>query len=137
MRRWLLLVMVLLLPLRAWVGDAMAGQMLQQAMGAPAQAMAQPHAPAPSHHGQAARMLHHDCDEHGAAAAAQPEQEDAAPAMDGDCPTCASCQACSAVALSPAEPVLPAPGFSQPRPHGGARAHASAEQLHAFKPPRG
>jgi hypothetical protein len=30
MRRWLLMVMVLLLPLRAWVGEAMAGRCSSQ-----------------------------------------------------------------------------------------------------------
>ncbi|MGV3493509.1 MAG: hypothetical protein ACO1OY_06545 [Ramlibacter sp.] len=135
MRRWLLLVMVLLLPLRAWVGDAMAGQMLQQAMPPAAHAMAQPAtAPAAPHHAHAGPTLHHDCDE-APAATGQPDPGDDA-AM-GDCPTCASCQACSAVALSPAHSALPLPSFPHAPPHGGTGAHASAEQPHAFKPPRG
>jgi hypothetical protein len=133
MRRWLLLVMVLLLPLRAWVGDAMAGQMVQQAMP-PAHAMVQAAPAAAMHHAQAGPTLHHDCDE-APSAAMQPGHGDDA-AM-GDCPTCASCQACSAIALSPVEPALPLPSFSHAPPHGGSRAHVSAEQPHAFKPPRG
>lgn len=136
MRRWLLLLMVVLLPLRAWAGEAMAGQMLQAALP-PAQHAGQPlAAPGAGHHAQAAPTAHHDCDEALPAAAAQPHHGQDAAGMD-DCPTCAHCQACSAVALSPPEPLAAVSSFTQARPLGGAGAHASAEQPHAFKPPRG
>jgi len=132
MRRWLLLVLVVLLPLRVAAGDAMAGQMLQQL---PASAAAA--APASAHAGMQ-HAAQHDCDKHGQAAAAAPAS--AASISDpiaGDCATCALCQACSIVALSPSVPLLPGAELSQPPPAVAASALASAEQLHAFKPPRG
>lgn len=127
MRRWLLLVMVLLLPLRGWVGEAMAGEMLQQHVAA----MSSQHhaAPAPAAH---------DCDHHGSAAAPAEVDEAAQQPMqpDGDCATCASCQACSSVALWPPLPVLDAPTAIQSAPHGGQGSFSSAEPVLAFKPPR-
>jgi hypothetical protein len=131
MRRWLLLAMILLLPLRGWVGDAMAAQMLQHRA-------VEIHAAATgSHDHDAAPQLHgfaHDCDEHARVAATEGEQ--AQPQAAGDCPTCASCQMCSSVALSPN--LFPALGhpFSQPRPEAAQPSYASAEPALAFKPPR-
>lgn len=133
MRRWLLLVMVLLLPLRAWVGDAMAAEMMGQRVAAQAQAEVH-HG---GHHGEAAAMVHgHDCDEH---AQAQPADDtpgaSATPA--GDCPTCASCQACSSVALWPSVAPGSLPRIPQAAPDAPQPAYASADAGHAFKPPRG
>lgn len=142
MRRWLLLVMIMLLPVRGWVGDAMAGQMLQQRTHAVMAAEAQG-----AHHGP--HRAAHDCDEHrGAVVAATTEvaadvaiaasaAAEAPPAAGGDCPTCASCQVCSSVGLSPSVPLLPGASLSQALPHTDAPSLASAEQAIAFKPPRG
>lgn len=125
MRRWLLLLMILLLPLRGWVGDALAGEMLRQHVAAEARQD-------PGGHHEV-RVAHgHDCDEHGTAAQAQ-----AQPVQLGDCATCASCQVCSAVALWPLAPPAVLASLSQPQPHGGEPACTSAEPAHAFKPPRG
>lgn len=130
MRRWLLLLMVLMLPLRGWVGEAMAGQMLRQ------HAVATVAAPAPQAHEHQAHAHHaagghdhaaHDCDHEGTAKAAQPH---------GGCPTCASCQICSAVALSPPLATGEPEPFTQPRPQTVQLAYASAEPGHFFKPPR-
>jgi hypothetical protein len=118
MHRWLLLLMIALLPLRSWVGDAMAGDMMVQHLAATAQTA------------QAA----HDCPGHAAASDAQtpPAHETALPA---DCANCASCQVCSSVALALPVHRLPALPFLQPRPTGPAAVHASAERIQAFKPP--
>lgn len=128
MRHWLLVFMVLLLPLRGMVGDAMAGQMLQQHAAA---AVAMPeHA---GHHAAAPALPGHDCAGH--QAQAQPTEAADAQAP-GDCPTCASCQVCSSVALSPTGY---APGrlrASQPAPDTVQPAYPSAEPVLAFKPPR-
>jgi hypothetical protein len=132
MRRWLLLVMVLLLPLRGWVGEAMASEMLQQHVAAVAQQVAPAH-----EHGAYQGHDHrhgHDCDEHAHAAPA--DADPAQPQASADCPTCAGCQACSSPALSPAVPVTAAGGFSQPRPHTVQLAYTSAEPAVALKPPR-
>ena len=121
MRRWLLVFLVLLLPLRGWMGDAMAGHMLQQQVLVQEQA-AEPEA-----------VTGHDCDHHGT---------DAAQAQDpqipkADCPTCASCQVCSAVALSPALTTLALAPCHHPAPEATQPACTSAEPALAFKPPRG
>ena len=125
MRRWLLLIMILLLPLRGWVGEAMAGEMLQQQV-----ALQQ------GHHESASAGAAHDCEhqhEHGM----QAEQDAQAQPPAGDhCPTCAACQVCSSVALSPALRAVPASGFHHPPPMHVQRAFSSAEPVLAFKPPR-
>lgn len=134
MQRWLLLLVVVLLPLRGWMGDAMAGQFaMHAASGVPSHAHAVEHA-APALHG-------HDCDEraHSApvqAEVAQPAADSAAPQAEADCPTCASCQACFSVALSPAPAAPAASVSSHPRPQTAHPAFASAEPANLFKPPR-
>lgn len=129
MRRWLLLVIVLLLPLRGWMGEAMAADMLRQAA-----AGMQSHSHAVE---QDARAAHgHDCDGHAQADAAQPGAEDAAPQAHADCPTCAMCQVCSSVALSPAQAGTAGTKFSHPRPQAVQPAFASADPDLFFKPPR-
>lgn len=131
MRRWLLLLVVLLLPLRGWMGDAMAGE-----FSAHAAVGVQSHAHAVEHGAPALQA--HDCADHAHAAPVQarPAADAAAPQADGDCPTCASCQACSSVALFPASAGPAATVFSQRRPQTAPAAFASAEPAHFFKPPR-
>ena len=97
----LVLLLVLMLPVRGWLGEAMAGEMLHL----PATVLAA-HADHASPHGHGP---HADCAEHAHASGAQP---DAKPAFDADCRTCASCQACSAVALATQLPVRTAASFS-------------------------
>lgn len=127
MRRWLLVFMVLLLPLRGWVGEAMAGEMLGQQVAAQA------------HEVHAASMHGHDCDHgHGhdhddSAAAHDTSQSPAA----GDCPTCAACQVCSSVAMWPPHAPVSVAGFHHPAPRHVQRAFTSTEPVLAFKPPRG
>lgn len=124
MRRWLLILLVLLLPLRAWLGDAMAGEMLHL----PAAAAA-PHAQHAASHDHG---MHGDCAGHPDASAADSEH----PALDGDCRTCASCQACSAVALAAPPVARTTASFSHPQPQAVPLAFSSAEPHLAFKPPR-
>jgi hypothetical protein len=130
MRRWLLLVMVLLLPLRGWVGEAMAAQMLQQHVAAAESMVAT--AGAGHQHANPAASAHHDCDEHAASAPVDDGKAEA----KADCPTCSACQVCSSVALSPYSAAPPAAAVTQPRPQTVPHAHASAEPLLAFKPPK-
>lgn len=133
MRRWLVVLLVLLLPLRALVGEAMAGQMLQQ--GAALLATVDADAGAEAH------AASHGCDHHpGHAAQAASDDEEpqatAPDAMTGDCPTCASCQVCSSVALSPSVQAPAAERASQAPPLTVQRPYPSAEPVLAFKPPR-
>jgi hypothetical protein len=132
-RRWLLLLIVLTLPLRGWMGDAMAAQALQHAAGPQAHVHAVEHA--------APAAAAHDCAGHGHSAsaqvqAAQPAPDSASADANADCPTCAHCQACSSVALTPASSCPAATVFSQPPPQTAQAAYASAEPAHFFKPPR-
>lgn len=134
MQRWLLLLVVVLLPLRGWMGDAMAAQAVPHpVLGVQAHAHAVEHGVRGGHG--------HDCDERGHSAtvqveAAQQAADIAAPQADGDCPTCASCQACSSLALSPSPAAPAAMVFAHPRPQTAHAAFASAEPAHLFKPPR-
>lgn len=123
MRRWFVLLLIALLPLRGWVGEAMAGEMLGQHVAAAAATQA-----------QQAQAHSHDCMGHQAAADLGGEQETVQSAS-GDCPTCASCQVCSSVVLSVDAARLPAAAFGNTLvPRMGTR-FASAEPAPAFKPP--
>ena len=132
MRRWMLLAMILLLPLRGWIVDAMAAEMLQQRAVEVHAAAAAPHSHATALHHQAPAQ---GCDEHARAVANDDDASAATPAA-GDYPTCASCQVCSSVALSPAVLLPLVHLFSQQRPVTAQAAYASAEPELAFKPPR-
>lgn len=118
MHRWFLLVLIALLPLRGWVADGMAVQMLGQRTAAAA---------AEQHHAPAS-----DCAQHAGMQTAHGEQQEA---THDDCPTCASCQACSAavmlLASTSAAPLMF--GAQPPQPH--TSHFASAERAPAFKPP--
>ena len=121
MARWILVLMIALLPLRGWVGDAMAGEMLQKQVAGASIAAQAPAAtlPAPAEHA--------DCMGHTAPPAGEPQS--------ADCPTCASCQACSALAMSaPDAAAAPAFAIAHPRPASRDRGHRSAERTPAFKP---
>lgn len=130
MRRWLLLALVLLLPLRGLVGEAMAGEMMARAVQA-AHAPQQVHAASPDcdHHGGG----HHGSGHH-APTDASAAQTQAQPA---DCPTCAACQVCSSVAVVPTLHTPASERLSQAPPEAVALAWRSAEPALSFKPPRG
>jgi hypothetical protein len=114
MRVFVLALAILLLPLRGWLGDAMALQMVPQHQA--------PTTTETVHQGHAG---HADAEGHEALAAAPP-----------DCQTtCTHCQLCHSVAMTvwPAVPLLGeaprhAPAFEPV-------AFASAEPARGFKPP--
>lgn len=110
MHRRLLLLLVAALLLRAWVGEAMAGEMLAHQLHAPATQAVLAHGP--------------DC----ANAAADEDDGDAASMASLHCQGC-TLNALPAMAL-PIAPSLPAPGFDELAPR-----FASAEALRAHKPP--
>lgn len=114
MRRWLLLLIVVLLPLRGWMGEAMAAEMLARHHAQPPAAVPQSAAgDCAGHHDQAA----------GSQAA---DTHDAA---------CAACQACSTLALAFGHPLVPATPYGAAPPVPVAVAFASAEPAPADKPP--
>jgi len=114
MRHLLLALLIAVLPLRGWVGDAMATQM---AAGQIQHSQSQQHG---QQHGQqhsATKMIAEHQDDTLAAAHFDHEEAAAAPqaagpdcaghgagenthGADGHCESCAACQACNAVALS-------------------------------------
>lgn len=139
MRHLLFAVLIALLLLRGWMGDAMAIQMAagqlqhQQPTQTDFQAGHGHEAADETHAGhhedtvaQAQQALH-DC----AGQAADVGNHSA----DGHCETCAACQACHTVALSPAATGL-LPYFSAPTlPRAAADPFASADAALRQKPP--
>lgn len=124
--------MIALLPLRGWVGDAMAMDMAAASMALPASAAesAADHAAASpvATEMDAANEAHADCLTH-------------APAQDGElaatshCDACSACQLCHAFALTaavlPLAPAQPSTG----RLPGAAPFFVSAERAPDIKPP--
>lgn len=138
MRHLLFALLIALLPLRGWVGDAMAtqmaaGQLQHPAMQAAPQAAAHVHEAMDAGHtgheeaAPEAALALHDC--------ADPTTDGAGHSADGHCDTCAACQACHTVALSlPASALLPV--FSAPTlPRPAADLFASADAALRQKPP--
>jgi hypothetical protein len=143
MRHLLFALMIALLPLRGWVGDAMATQMAathaQHRQLAFAEQSATKTIAAPAHHMGAeghsghketspeATMAMHDC--------AGQTSENSPQASDSGCDSCAACQACHTVALSLAtldhSPVFNARSLPRPAPDQFASADAALGQ----KPP--
>ena len=143
MRHLLLALMIALLPLRGWVGDAMATQMAaahaqHRQHGAADDAATKTiaasahHMGAESHLGHEemppeASMVMHDC---------AGQTPDSAPqSSDTGCDSCAACQACHTVALSLAapdhSPVFQGRSLLRPAPDQFASADAALGQ----KPP--
>lgn len=149
MRHLLLALLIALLPLRGWVGDAMATQM---AAGQMQHSQSQEHG---EQHGQqhgATKTIaeHQDAilaaahfDHEEMAEAASVDEPDCAghssgegtQAADGHCDSCAACQACNTVALSLTGPDL-SPVFTSVAPPLPAADHfASADAALRQKPP--
>jgi hypothetical protein len=142
MRHLLLALLIALLPLRGWVGDAMATQMAagqlqhpsMQAEIQPAHSHSHEEEVATAHTGhheeaaaQAPQTLH-DCAE-------QTADNSGTHSSDGHCGTCAACQACHTVALSPTAPGLVAVFSAPTLPRPAADQFASADAALGQKPP--
>lgn len=128
MRRLFLILMIALLPLRAWASDVMA---IEMATGAPAASAQAPQTPDLS---GAATMAHHqmpaasDCEGHAGTSSTEA-------AAQAHCNTCVTCQIChSAVVLAQALGVTP-PVLPPPAPAIGAPRFSSAERALSQKPP--
>jgi hypothetical protein len=149
MRHFLLALLIALLPLRGWVGDAMATQM---AAGQMQHSQSQEHG---QQHGQqhdatktiaeyqdntlvAAHFDHEEMAE--ALPAAEPDcaghgAGEGTHAADGHCESCAACQACHTVALSLTGPDLSPVLKSLALPLLAADPFASADTALRQKPP--
>ena len=115
MRIWLLVILIALLPLRSWAGDAMAGQLLAQQLAAATQAEA------------AAPMA--DCPGHAAMDAADAGTDAGASAC------CEQCQLCSSVSPRLAVGVALEPPLTHARPIAAQPRFASASSLRLLRPP--
>lgn len=145
--------MIALLPLRGWVGDAMAGQMLQQQMAAinseasridstrgnggfDASTMAPAASPmATSLNMQASAPHGAECEGHRGATAAMADGMDPADMAASDCATCPSCQVCHGFVLVMPLPTTALTAHQQAAPTVHGEKFASAEAVRGFKPP--
>jgi hypothetical protein len=129
MRYWLWFLLIVSLPLRAWVGDAMALEMLKPhpaAMQNIATGAAITSASAVFDEDMPAE--HMDCAGH----SSQPEPDAAPHCGDG---SCSLCQVCHSVATVASIPVSALAWTPHVRPHAGGTPYASAAAALALKPP--
>ena len=132
MRRWFFVLLIMLLPLRGWVGDAMAMQMAMQGQHAPASG-AMLHAdgdtdPAHSHVNSVVLAAADDC-------AGQTGAQDTGDAMDAEhCEACAMCQSCHTVAVLLPELAAAAQVSPESSPTA-VHVFASADRAPLVKPP--
>jgi hypothetical protein len=141
MRPLLFVLMIALLLLRGWTGDAMANEMALASLVQPHHAQQSTTETIAVHAHGASAQAHFDHDSatpeaagaaHGCAGHAA---EGTAPVADGHCSSCDACQACHSVALTPAA-VGENPVFD-PRilPRAKTARFASAEAVPGQKPP--
>ncbi len=131
MHRWLLLLMVALLPVRGWVGDAMAGQMFAWQARSAQQAVGGSHTVAMAAHDGGHR------DHEFAQQQAAGEDGGSAPAHGefSSCSSCASCQSCSSAAPVVAIEAGQAPALALRFPASSDSRFASADRAPGLKPP--
>lgn len=126
MRHLLLALLVALLPLRGWVGDAMATGLLAQ------QVAAAQHAAETSDVTPATGALAHQKQPPAAECPGHPAATDGSDSTQHNCTACNICHALAFVPVvaMPLPDVIPAAV-----PHPGTRAFSSAEAAASFKPP--
>lgn len=133
MRRWFFVLLIMLLPLRGWVGDAMAMQMALPGQHAPASGVMQ-HAdsgsePAHSHMITIALAASDDCGSHTGA-------QDTGDAMEtAHCEACAMCQTCHTVAVLLLPELVAATQVSPVTLPTAMPVFASADRALLLKPP--
>lgn len=139
MRFLLLALMIALLPLRGWVGDAMAMKMIESAQRPAEDAtnlIANHSSKTWANTGfeaQSEVMHHAECPDHAALSAApadSPHPDDSA-----DCATCTACQICHTLALTPMTLHIASAALPAGLPQASAHLFASAERAPGFKPP--
>lgn len=132
MRVLLLALMIALLPLRGWVGDAMAMDMMSEALHTPSHAIKSVATDThPARHSGHFEAHHADCAEHAAPA----PTSDAAGSHDGNCASHAACQLCHSVALATPPLTLAPAALPLAAPPLALAGFANAELPRGFKPP--
>jgi hypothetical protein len=131
MLRWILLLTIALLPLRGWMGDAMAGERAAQVAAVHAAVVHHEEAPIGSPTSGNGHD-HVDCMDD---VQAQVIEGDPVGVAGGDCPTCSHCQACSGVALTSSSTISLPEAYDSLRPSATIDPFASADRAPGFKPP--
>ena len=132
MRRFVLVLMIALLPLRTWAGDVMAIDMVAGAQSASPSASS-------SALGQAASsvdsaLAHHqmpsaiDCEGHAGTSSAESDAQ-------AHCKTCVTCQICHSVVILAQAPGVSPPDLTPALTVVGAPRFTSAERAPSQKPP--
>ena len=145
MRRWLLILMVALLPLRGWVGDVMA---MEMAAGSLAHVGSGTHFATDSiannqeptgtqalFDSESVSQKHADCPGHAEAAVAEADASAAGDSGHDGCSACTSCQVCHSVALAGVVEASPSNVLHFGTPHTSETNFASALPARGFKPP--
>ena len=141
MRHLIFALMIALLPLRGWMGDAMATQMAVQALQTAQAPAASPDVAEPAssrltvpHHGAAASFavgMASDCATH----VIEDATSGGAASVNASCENCPACQACHTVALSAVEHRQAAHAPPGPIPGSSMMFFASADPASGQKPP--
>jgi hypothetical protein len=119
MRRWFVLLMIVLLPVRGWAGDFMGIQMAMAAGATPA-----------------AHEMPTDCPMHASADMSTHDGDSSdAPTDDGPGSNCTSCQLCTPVAQLPTAPLLRAHAPVRSAPESARTDFVSALLPPAVEPP--
>ena len=131
MRRLLLILMIVFMPLRGWAGDGMAVDMAVEQLAAPAN-MAAAHARI-----EQGNMHHADCLGHTHAEPEAPldSEQPVNDQLASHCPTCNACQVCSSAALTLQVTMACTMLAQYAAPFMGGAAFTSAEPAPGFKPP--
>nr|WP_315225448.1 hypothetical protein [uncultured Albidiferax sp.] len=130
MRRLVLILMLVLLPLRGWVGEAMAMDMMATQAGATQTVAA--HAHGISAESTFDAEMQADCHE---ATGAEPSDSTTSTSSGTHCGTCPLCQMCHSVAAPAPFSILPTPWLPHAQPTTGPARFASAPAAFALKPP--
>ena len=131
MRRWLFVFLIMLLPLRGWVGDAMAIQMALPGQHDPASGAMQ-YADRDAKHAVIsldASAAVGDCGGH----TGVPDAGDASDSVH--CEACAMCQTCHTVAVLQLPDLLAVAPASPVSPSAPMQVFASADRTLLLKPP--
>ena len=148
MRRLLLALMIVMLPLRGWMGDVMAMQTLHGLHGTIETIATGDHSTTGSGHfdaetsGWSLLATPSHCADHGPASPHAPTADLEAATGDHDGShagaqggACNACQVCHSLAMSAELPALTAGPLPVPAPAGGAAAFTSAVPAPGLKPP--
>ena len=131
MRRWFFVLLILLLPLRGWVGNAMAMQMALPGQYVPVSGAMQ-HTDSGSEHSHLRAIALAAADDCGGHANIQGPGDD----MDAaHCEACAMCQSCHTVAVLLLPELVAAHQVSPTSPPATMHVFASADRALLLKPP--